>query len=57
MKLKGSWNNTIRSIIVQKSAIRPMNNSKNKLNSKKTDFLSNIKCTVYNIYIYIYIDS
>ena len=53
MKLKGSWNNTIRSIIVQKSAIRPMNNSKNKPNRKKTDFLNNIKCTVYNIYIYI----
>ena len=56
MKLKGSWNNIIKSIIVPKSVIKPMNNSKNKLNSKKTDFLSNIKCIVYNIYIYIYID-
>ena len=29
----------------KKSIMRPINNSKNKLNDKKTDFLSNLKCT------------
>ena len=29
----------------KKNIIRPINNSKNKLNSKKIDFLSNFKCT------------
>ena len=40
------WN----SWIVPKSAMGLMNNSKNKLNSKKNGFLSNPKCTLSKWY-------
>ena len=33
--LKGSWNSTIRPIIIPKNEMRLVNSSKNKLNNKK----------------------
>ena len=36
IKLKSSWNNTIRLTNNIKNAMKLINNSKNKLNSKKT---------------------